>query len=58
MSLSNYVFQALISVWWESKYHYGPLEWIWRCTSERSLKVKMKRSEIKEVYQEEVSELL
>jgi len=25
-----WIFQGLFSVWWLSRYRYGPLEWLWR----------------------------
>ena len=27
---SIWVFQAVFSIWWLSKYRFGPLEWVWR----------------------------
>jgi uncharacterized protein len=36
-ALAVFVFtiQLFISKWWLSKYHYGPIEWLWRCASYR-----------------------
>lgn len=25
------IFQIWVSKWWLKRYHYGPLEWLWRC---------------------------
>ena len=25
--------QMLLSAWWLQRYHYGPLEWLWRCAT-------------------------
>ena len=25
-----FIFQVFLSTWWLNRYHYGPLEWIWR----------------------------
>ena len=35
--------QALISQYWTKKYYYGPLEWVWRAMTYRSLNIKFKR---------------
>ena len=31
LSIVVIVLQIRVSSWWLSSYHYGPLEWIWRC---------------------------
>ena len=28
-----YILQVYFSVWWTSKYHFGLMEWCWRCLS-------------------------
>ena len=30
IGVAVYSMQALLSSWWLSRYHYGPLEWLWR----------------------------
>ena len=30
MALTIYAFQIRLSAWWLQRFHFGPLEWIWR----------------------------
>ncbi len=36
--------QALISIKWNEKYYYGPMEWFWRCCTQLNFSIKMRRS--------------
>ncbi|GGD38647.1 DUF418 domain-containing protein [Muriicola marianensis] len=39
------VLQIVISIWWMKRFHYGPLEWIWRtCTSFKSYPFRKPRA--------------
>lgn len=33
IGFSIYFLQVVFSSWWLKKYNFGPLEWLWRCTS-------------------------
>jgi len=35
-SVVLFMLQAVFSSWWLSRYRNGPLEWLWRCATERS----------------------
>lgn len=36
LALVVYILQVFFSQWWLARYHYGPVEWIWRTLSYRS----------------------
>ncbi len=33
ISVGIFVVQAIMSSWWSTRFHYGPLEWLWRVAS-------------------------
>lgn len=35
--------QAFLSIYWNKKYYYGPLEWFWRCCTNLDFSIRMKR---------------
>jgi uncharacterized protein len=36
--------QAVISHYWNKKYYYGPLEWLWRCLTYFDFGIRFKRN--------------
>ena len=43
LGLMVFATQVMISNWWIRKYHYGPLEWLWRALTYRDMKLKFKK---------------
>ncbi|MDH5345711.1 MAG: DUF418 domain-containing protein, partial [Gammaproteobacteria bacterium] len=35
--VSIVVFQGLLSTWWLRRFRFGPLEWLWRSATYRSM---------------------
>lgn len=48
-ALGVFFLQCAFAHWWLSRYAYGPLEWLWRAATLRSLKVPMRRAGALEV---------
>ena len=36
IALGVIVFQVMMSTWWLNRFHYGPLEWLWRSATKLS----------------------
>lgn len=43
LGFSIFFTQAFISIHWNKKYYYGPLEWLWRCATDLSFDIKFKK---------------
>jgi len=43
-ALGVFFLQCAFAHWWLNRYTYGPLEWLWRAATLRSLKVPMRRA--------------
>ncbi|MFT4089668.1 MAG: DUF418 domain-containing protein [Asticcacaulis sp.] len=43
LAFAGFIAQCLFAHFWFKKYHYGPLEWLWRCGTYLSLKVPLRK---------------
>jgi len=43
-----FIIQAFASDYWNKKYYYGPVEWLWRCLTNLDFNIKFGRDNLKE----------
>lgn len=43
LGLLFFTIQALVSVYWIKKYHYGPMEWLWRSLTFLDFRIRLKK---------------
>jgi len=43
LGLVAFVLQVLVARWWFRHFHYGPLEWLWRCGTRTSFAIPFRR---------------
>jgi uncharacterized protein len=41
-----FIVQAFASVYWNKRYYYGPVEWLWRCLTNLDFSIPFKRSHV------------
>ncbi len=42
--LSLFLIQGAFSIYWNRRFQYGPIEWLWRCATERDFSIPIRRS--------------
>jgi uncharacterized protein len=43
IGVAFFTLQVLFAHWWLKRFHYGPLEWVWRAATYLTVKVPFKR---------------